>query len=100
MRQIYLVLAIVGAVVPYVFFVQFFGEHGVSLAGFLGGLFVNGAAGGFAADVFISSAVFWVYMFSRKEGPSPWLYVVVNLTIGLSCALPLYLWKTSDQSNL
>ena len=96
MRQIYLVLAIVGAVVPYIFFIQFFGEHGVSLPGFLGGLFANGAAGGFAADVFISSAVFWIYMFSRKEGPSPWLFIVVNLTIGLSCALPLYLWRSAD----
>ena len=98
MRQLYLALAIIGAVVPYIFFIDFFASEGVSLPGFLGGLFVNGAAGGFAADVFISSAVFWSYMLSNRNGPKPWLYMVINLTIGLSCALPLYLWATYPSS--
>ena len=92
MRNLYLALAILGAVVPYAFFIPFFAEQGVSLTGFLGALFVNGAAGGFAAHIFISSAVFWLFMFAQPEGPKPWLYIVLNLTIGLSCALPLYLW--------
>ncbi len=95
MRNIYLVLAILGAVIPYVFFFQFFAEHGVSLPSFIGGLYANGAAGGFASDVLISSAVFWVYIFSNRQGPSPWIFVVLNLTIGLSCALPAYLYVTS-----
>lgn len=95
MRHLYLVLAIVGAVVPYAFFAQFFAQEGMALGSFVGALFANGAAGGFAADVLISSAVFWVYMFSRSDGPSPWPFVAVNLLIGLSCALPAYLWITS-----
>ncbi len=97
MRHLYLVLAIAGAVVPYIFFLQFFAQEGMALSGFVGGLFANGAAGGFAADVLISSAVFWLYMFSRSDGPSPWPFVVVNLLIGLSCALPAYLWATSRE---
>ncbi len=102
MPHIYLVLAVVGAVVPYVFFIDYFVANGISLPGFAAGLFVNGAAGGFAADVLISSAVFWRYMFSMRrrseldaslpEEPSPWPFVVLNLTIGLSCALPAWLW--------
>ncbi len=92
MKNVYLVLAIVGAVVPLLFFFNFFAASGLGLPTFASALFVNGAAGGFAADLFITSVVFWLYMFARKEGPKPWLFVVLNLTIGLSCALPGYLY--------
>ncbi len=95
MRHLYLILAVIGAVVPYAFFLQFFNAQGLALDTFVGGLFANGAAGGFTADVLISSAVFWLYMFSRSDGPSPWPFVAVNLLAGLSCALPAYLWVTS-----
>ena len=54
--------------------------------------FVNGVAGGFTADVLISSAVFWIYLFSRNTSQI-WMYIALNLLIGLSCALPLYLWR-------
>ena len=94
MRNLYLALAVAGAVIPYVFFAGFFLEHGISLARFLSALFANGAAGGFTADILISSLVFWLYMFSRN-GPRPWLFIVLNLTIGLSCALPAYLYATT-----
>ena len=93
MKNIYLILAIVGAVIPYVFFIGFFRSEGVDLVAFVGGLFTNGAAGGFSADLLIASFVFWLFMFSRQtEGPKPWLFIALNLTIGLSCALPAYLW--------
>lgn len=95
MKNVYLLLAIVGAVVPYLFFGGFFAANGLDLGSFVGALFVNGAAGGFTADLLISSAAFWVYLFSRRDGPSPWLFVVLNVTIGLSCALPAYLYAVS-----
>ena len=91
MKQAYLLLAIVGAIVPYVFFVDFIAANGLALGGFVSALFVNGAAGGFAADLVISSAVFWLFMVS-KDGPNPWGFVALNLVIGLSCALPAYLY--------
>lgn len=95
MKKMYLGLALLGAVAPYAFFLPFFQEHGVSLPKFLSSLFVNGAAGGFTTDLFISSFVFWLFMFSehrRSKGPSPYLYLLLNLTIGLSCAFPAYLF--------
>ena len=95
MKTAYLVLAIVGALIPYGFFVQHFASEGVSLPGFVSALFANPAAGGFTADLLISSLVFWIAMFqqrSRADGPGPWLFVALNLTIGLSCSLPAYLY--------
>ncbi len=70
MKKLYLLLAILGAIVPYMFFFQFIQINGFDLPGFVAGLFVNGAAGGFSADLFI----------------------ILNLTIGLSCAFPAYLY--------
>lgn len=90
---IYLVLAILGAVIPVVFFVSFAMSEGVSLIGFVKALFANGAAGGFTADLLISSFVFWIYMFAKQsDGPKPLVFILLNCCIGLSCALPAYLW--------
>ncbi len=50
MKTLYLVLAVVGAAVPYVFFIQHFSSEGVSLPGFVAALFANPAASGFTSD--------------------------------------------------
>ena len=95
MKNFYLAAAIVGAIVPGVFFAQFIQVNGVDLPAFISALFVNGAAGGFSADLLISSFVFWVFIFQKAKsntGPQPWLFMALNLGIGLSCALPAYLY--------
>lgn len=89
MKIFYLVLAIIGGIVPYIFFAQFLANS--DAGSFVSALFVNGAAGGFSADLLISSVVFWAFLWQRKA-PHAWIYVVINLTIGLSCALPAYLY--------
>lgn len=95
MMYLYLILAILGGVVPYLFFFQFFGSFGLDLPEFISALFVNGAAGGFSADLLITSLVFWIYIFQQQrnnDGPQPVLFIAMNLLIGLSCALPAYLF--------
>lgn len=94
MKNLYLALAIAGAIVPYIFFIDHFSTVGFGLGDFIGGWFANSAAGGATADLLISSLVFWTYLIARKA-PNVWLYVLINVTIGLSCALPLYLYMTA-----
>jgi len=95
MKKLYLVLAIIGAVLPLVLFSQFFAEGGTVL-GFVPALLVNGASAGFSADLIVSSLVFWCFMASRRPGgPALWPFVALNLCIGLSCALPAYLYRSS-----
>ena len=92
--SIFLTLAVIGAVAPWFFFLKFFGAEGPG-GDFVGALFANGAAGGFTADLLVSSLVFWIFLFAegtRVGVGKLWLYVVLNLLIGLSCALPLFLW--------
>ena len=66
MKNLYLLLAVVGAVVPYLFFSAHLTTVGFGVVDFVRAGFVNGVAGGFTADVLISSVVFWIYLFSRK----------------------------------
>lgn len=97
MQNVYLVLAILGGIVPYIFFAQFLTNHDVG--SFVAALFVNGAAGGVSADLLISSVVFWAFLWQRKAS-NAWAYVVINLTIGLSCALPAYLYMECRRQSV
>jgi hypothetical protein len=93
--SIYLLLAIGGAVLPWFFFADFFANQ-ASAGAFVGALFANGATGGFTVDLLISSVVFWIFFFpeARRVGVTgSWVFVVVNLLVGLACALPLFLWR-------
>ena len=93
-KKLYLGLAFAGAIVPYIYFIQHFVNVGFGLGDFVSAIFANPAAGGFTADLLISSLVFWIAMFHRSgsgKGPKPLLFIILNLTISLSCALPAYL---------
>jgi hypothetical protein len=101
-KSIYLVLAFAGALVPYFFFVRHFADAGFGLTDFVVALFANPAAAGFTADLLISSLVFWVAMFHRRslgKGPNPLLFVILNMLIGLSCALPAYLYASEGSAT-
>ena len=99
MKNVYLAAAIIGALVPYWFFGQQFAQEGPALVPFLSAAFATPVASGFAADLFISSFVFWAFMFSAGENaPSPWPFIAMNLLIGLSCALPAWLyWRARSR---
>jgi hypothetical protein len=95
MKRIYFTLAIIGGVIPYMFFFQFIQAEGFNIVYFVESIFVNGAAGGFSVDLLYSSFVFWLFMFMQQRktnAPKPYLFIVLNLTVGLSCALPAYLY--------
>ena len=99
LRSIWLLLVIAGAVVPWYYLTSYLAANPFDLVDFLTAGAVNDVGKGFVADLLISSLVFWVYIFSRRhDGPNPWPFVVINLFIGLSCALPAYLWAASRDS--
>ena len=90
----YLLLCIVGTIVPYVPFISFLLENGLNLSLFVGELFSNYISSFFALDLIITSLVFWAFLFwegSRLEMRFLWVYLICHLTVGLSLALPLFL---------
>lgn len=81
---------------------QHFSSEGIGLVGFVKALFANRAASGFTADLLITSSIFWIFMFHRHKrgkGPSPLIFILLNLLIGLSCAFPAYLYARERRES-
>jgi len=98
-KKVYLISSIVGAVIPCIFFIQYFSTAGFNLEDFITALFVNHATGGFAVDLAISSLVLWIFIFSEAKVKKPWVFVLINVIIGLSCALPLYFYFRKENES-
>lgn len=102
LKRFYLVAALAGTVIPWAFFAGYFAEFGPWPGSFVLALFANGAAGGFSADVLISILVFWIWSFSdaRSLGVERWWLVLpASGCVGLSLALPLYLYLRADRAE-
>lgn len=98
LRTFYLVMCVIGTVLPWYFFGSFFAVNGADVWAFVRGLFANGAAAGFSTDVLVSLVVFWVWSFSdarEKRIGLWWLTLPAGCLVGLSLALPLYLYLRS-----
>ncbi|MGI2904462.1 DUF2834 domain-containing protein [Tolypothrix sp. VBCCA 56010] len=94
LQSFYLILCILGFVLPYSQFVPFLLEHGLDIKLFFEQLFANRISGFFGMDVAVSSLVLWTFVFSegtRLKMRYLWVYVVCNLLVGVSFGLPLFL---------
>ena len=95
-RQVYLILSIVGFLLPYSQFVPWVAvHHGVPLGLFVQDLFANRIAGFFAMDVLVSAYVLCVFVSveGRRLGiRRGWLPIVATLLVGVSLGLPLFLY--------
>ena len=103
MRRFYFLMCVIGTVIPGAFFGAFFAANGLDIILFLKSLFANGAAGGFSADVLISIPVVWVWSFldAGKAGVKRWWWVLpASFFVGLSLALPLYLYLRAKAEDV
>jgi hypothetical protein len=94
-KNIYLVLAIIGFIAPYYFFVQVPPESALDLPALIQPLFANNFMRGLAMDLTVSVIVFWVFVFIESNNlqmKNPWIYLLATLLVGLSFALPLFLY--------
>lgn len=94
-RQLYLAGAVVGIVLPYAYFLPFLLEHGLDVGLLFSQLFASHISAFFGVDVIVSTLVLWVFVFAegRRLGMRHlWVYVLCNLTVGVSLALPLFLY--------
>jgi len=93
-KIVYLLLAMLGAFVPYVHFLPWLREHGLDLPLFFHELHANRVSEFFAADVIVSAVVVLVFLFveRRRLGGLWWLPVLGLMVFGISVALPLLLY--------
>jgi len=95
MRTFYLITATLGLILPYTFFGLFLAEYGFDLALFVRQMFASPIAAFFSVDVIVSSLVLWGFVYSegRRLGMRRlWIYVLLNLLVGVSFALPVFLY--------
>jgi len=94
-RQVYLGLAVLGLVIPYYFLITFLLKYGVDGRLFIKQLFGTPVSTFFATDLLLSCIVFMMYS-GREAGrlsiKNAWICTLVLFTVGLSCALPLFLF--------
>ena len=91
-KSIYLVLCILGTVLPYSQFVPWVMENGLNLRLMIEQLFANRISAFFGLDVLVSALVLVVFI--RRErvlGRVGWL-PILGLSVGVSLALPLLLY--------
>jgi hypothetical protein len=94
-KHIYLFFAVIGLIVPYYFLISFVMANGLDGRLFVKQLFGTPISAFFAADLLLSCLVFVLYFRHETRRHSikhAWICLVALFTIGLSCALPLFLY--------
>lgn len=100
LKTLYLLLCVLGSVLPYWQFIPWVAANGLHLSMFFPELFANRISAFFGMDVFVSAAVLLTFMRveSRRLGiPKPWLPVLALLAVGVSLAMPMFLYMRELQ---
>ena len=95
MTRFFLCGAIVGTVLPFSFLARFLMANGLDASRFVGELLRSDIAMFFVMDVVVSAVVLWTFIFAegrRRRMPHLWVYVLCTLLVGVSLALPLFLF--------
>lgn len=91
----YLLLCVLGIAAPWFFLVGFLSQPQPDIASFISSVFANPVASAVAADLLVSSLVFFVFMFfegKRLNMKNLWVFIPITLLVGLSFGLPLFLY--------
>ena len=95
-KHLYLLAAVLGAVLPYWQFVPWLMENGLNLRLFAQQLFVNPISRFFGMDVLVSAIALVVFMrveSRRSNIGGRWIPLVALIMVGVSFALPLFLYQ-------
>jgi hypothetical protein len=94
-RNVYLILCVIGAILPYWKLVPWIIEHGLSLSLLFAELFSTRIGAFFGLDVIVSALALFVFIVvegRRAEVPHRWLPIIATLLVGVSLGLPLFLY--------
>ena len=95
LKTIYLVMCIFGIVLPYWQFIPWAAANGLNPGLLFEELFANRISAFFGMDVIVSAIVLIVFMLGERKRLNIkgwWLALIGLLTVGVSLALPLFLY--------
>ncbi|MEM7122020.1 MAG: DUF2834 domain-containing protein [Pseudomonadota bacterium] len=100
LHHLYLILCVVGFIVPYAEFVSWLVDNGIDIPAFFDAMLINGISRFFVWDVLISAVAVLVATYAwRDKLPVRWPPVVATLLIGVSLGLPLLLYLMEKQKT-
>jgi hypothetical protein len=95
LKTLYLILCFLGVALTYWQFVPWVVHNGLNMPLFFHQLFANRISAFFGMDVFVSALALVVFMkeeSSRLRVTGRWLPILALLLVGVSLALPLFLY--------
>ncbi|MGA1840228.1 MAG: DUF2834 domain-containing protein [bacterium] len=95
MRNLYILLCVIGIILPYTQFVPFVLTYGWNLQIFFQQLLVNKISIAFSLDLIVAAIVFIIFVFAegtRLRMRRLWLPITATLAVGLSLGFPLFLF--------
>jgi hypothetical protein len=99
-KHIYLVLCVLGTILPLGSFLPFLTTHGLDLRQFVDQLFATPVSSFFGWDVIVSSLVLWTLVViegRRLQMGRLWAPILANLVVGVSLGLPLFLFMRESR---
>ncbi|MDT9001057.1 DUF2834 domain-containing protein [Paucibacter sp. APW11] len=104
MKKLYLLLCVAGTVLPYALFAPWLASHGLALQLLWASIAEQPVAAFAWADVLVSGIALLAMMAHeqrRRPLRRPWLPVLALFGVGVSLALPLYLYlrEASDEAR-
>ncbi len=99
MKHFYLILTVVGTLIPYAAFFPFLIENGLDLTLLWQEMFASAVSSFFALDVIVSALIlaFLVWYERERLGRLWYLPIVGTFLVGVSCGLPLYLYLREEE---
>ena len=95
-KYVFLGLALIGIILPYMGFIPFVMENGFNIPLLVHQMFATNVSQFFSWDVVISGIVllFFIVFDEKRPQTKPyfWIAIVGLLTVGVSFALPFYLF--------
>src|ERR1700760_3531534 len=100
LKTAYLILCVLGTVLPYWQIAPWLAAHGLDVLLLFRQLFENRVGAFFGVDVFVSAAALLVFVGAEGAGVrSRWLPVLALLAVGVSLALPLFLYMRERRAE-
>ena len=97
MKKLFLVLCILGVILPYYQLYYFLLENNWSMSGFWADIYSNHAISMITMDITVAATSYWffsIYKFYNKkiDGRSFIKYMLSLFLVGFSLSMPLYLY--------
>ena len=99
-RRFYLILCLVGLIVPNLGFWPWIIANGLAPRLFVENLFANGVSAFFGLDVIFAAVVLIGFVLiegGRLRVPRRWMPIAATLLVGVSFGLPLFLYQRQIQ---